>query len=130
MAKTYAVEVDSGGIPVAQYENAGATDTEAIKGTNGAYYTGGDEAHGDADAGYPVKIGGKAASSAPAAVDAGDRVNAYFDLNGRLVVYHDQAIDTELPAAAALADGASNPTTPIVGAAELLFNGTTFDLLS
>lgn len=35
--------------------------------------------------------------------------------------------DTELPAAAALADGASNPTTPTVGAAQLAFNGTTFD---
>lgn len=35
--------------------------------------------------------------------------------------------DTELPAAAALADGASNPTTPTAGAAGLLFNGTTWD---
>lgn len=37
--------------------------------------------------------------------------------------------DTELPAAAALADGASNPTTPTVGTASLVFNGTTFDRL-
>jgi hypothetical protein len=37
------------------------------------------------------------------------------------------AVDTELPAAAALADGASNPTTPLVGAAAILFNGTTWD---
>jgi hypothetical protein len=35
--------------------------------------------------------------------------------------------DTELPAAAALADGASNPTTPTVGSAGLVFNGTTWD---
>jgi hypothetical protein len=37
--------------------------------------------------------------------------------------------DTELPAAAALADAASNPTTPLVGAALLGFNGTTWDRL-
>ena len=35
--------------------------------------------------------------------------------------------DTELPAAAALADGAGNPTTPTAGVATLLFNGTTWD---
>lgn len=36
-------------------------------------------------------------------------------------------VDTELPAAAALADGASNPTAPTVGSAGLVFNGTTWD---
>jgi hypothetical protein len=35
--------------------------------------------------------------------------------------------DTELPAAAALADAAANPTSPIVGDALLSFNGTTWD---
>lgn len=38
-------------------------------------------------------------------------------------------IDSELPAAAALADGAANPTTPTVGSANLVFNGTTWDRL-
>jgi len=37
------------------------------------------------------------------------------------------AVDSELPAAAALADAAANPTTPTVGAAALLFNGTNWD---
>lgn len=37
--------------------------------------------------------------------------------------------DTELPAAAVLADAAANPTTPTVGSALLGFNGTTFDRL-
>ena len=37
------------------------------------------------------------------------------------------AVDTELPTAAALADATGNPTTPLVGAAALLFNGTTWD---
>jgi len=35
--------------------------------------------------------------------------------------------DTELPTAAALADGASNPNTPTVGSAGMLWNGTTWD---
>lgn len=37
--------------------------------------------------------------------------------------------DTELPAAAALSDATANPTTPIVGAANEVFNGTTWDRL-
>jgi len=36
-------------------------------------------------------------------------------------------VDTELAAAAALADAAANPTVPKVGAAELLYNDTTWD---
>ena len=36
-----------------------------------------------------------------------------------------EAIDTELAAAAALADAATNPTVPKVGAAQLLYNATT-----
>lgn len=36
-------------------------------------------------------------------------------------------IDTELPAAAALADGAANPTTPTVGSGNLVYNGATWD---
>jgi hypothetical protein len=36
-------------------------------------------------------------------------------------------VDTELPTAAALADATANPTTPLIGAALELFNGTTWD---
>ena len=36
-------------------------------------------------------------------------------------------VDSELPAAAALADTTANPTTPLVGVALELFNGTTWD---
>lgn len=39
----------------------------------------------------------------------------------------DGTVDTELPTAAALADGAANPTTPMVGADLQFFNGTTWD---
>jgi hypothetical protein len=38
-------------------------------------------------------------------------------------------VDTELPAAAALADAAANPTTPLMGACLLAFNGSTWDRL-
>lgn len=40
---------------------------------------------------------------------------------------HPTRVDTELPAAAALADGASNPTTPPSSAYGLLWNGSTWD---
>jgi len=36
-------------------------------------------------------------------------------------------VDTELPAAAALSDAASNPTTPLVGACLLYWNGASWD---
>ena len=39
-------------------------------------------------------------------------------------------VDTELPAAAALADGAANPTAPTVGAHLLVWNGATWDRLT
>lgn len=44
-------------------------------------------------------------------------------------VYNSTTVDTELPTAAALADGAANATTPTVGAASLVFNGATWDRL-
>lgn len=47
-----------------------------------------------------------------------------------VVVASDQSavqVDTELPAAGGLADGAANPTAPQVGAAGELFNGSTWD---
>lgn len=47
----------------------------------------GDVAHDAVDAGEPVKIGGYAKAAAPTDVSAdGDRVNAWFDLAGRLQV--------------------------------------------
>lgn len=46
----------------------------------------GPTAHDAADAGNPIKIGGKASSTTPTNVASGDRVDAYFDLAGRQVV--------------------------------------------
>lgn len=42
--------------------------------------------HDTADAGAPVKIGGKAVSAEPTAVTANDRVNAIFDLVGKQII--------------------------------------------
>lgn len=68
----------------------------------------GDVAHDAADSGNPVKFGGKAASAttAPTAVSAADRVNAYFDLNGRLVT---------LPAAMYVADDVDQVSSDSAG---------------
>lgn len=49
----------------------------------------GNVAHDAADSGNPVKVGGKAETTVPAAVADGDRVDAWFDEYGRLVVLAD-----------------------------------------
>lgn len=62
--------------------------------THGAVHVAGDVAHNAADSGGggPVKIGGgPASSSEPAAVDANDRVNAWFDRIGRQVTVEGHA---------------------------------------
>lgn len=46
----------------------------------------GNVAAGSADAGWPLKIGGKAGTSVPGTVDAGDRVDALFSLTGKQVI--------------------------------------------
>lgn len=63
-------------------DSAGSLKVAIISGA--AATTAGDVAHDAADSGSPVKIGGKASATAPAAVTANDRVNASFSLEGRL----------------------------------------------
>ena len=67
-------------------------------------------------AGQPVVIGGVDSISSPTIANA-------------LVVSSTGAasVDTELPAAAALADAKANPTTPIIANAPYVWNGTTWD---
>lgn len=48
-------------------------------------------------------------------------------VDGAVTVSGTVTADTELPAAAALADAAGNPTTPTVGAGVLVWNGTGWD---
>lgn len=77
----------------------------------------GDRAHDAVETAvdYPVKIGGKAQSAIPSAVANNDRVNAYFDLNGRLVtvatgdVAHD-AVDSGSPVKIGGKASTSTPT--------------------
>ena len=56
----------------------------------------GNEQHGAADVGNPVKIGGKASASEPLPVDNGDRVDAYFDEYGRQHVVVDASLGGEV----------------------------------
>lgn len=83
----------------------------------------GDDRHDDVDqARAPLKIGGKASTSVPAAVSDGDRVNAYFDEFGRQHVAIDTTlsasitgpVDTELTTAD-LNTGAGTDTRAVVG---------------
>lgn len=53
--------------------------------------------HGDPDEHPPLKIGGRAHTSAPAAVDNGDIVNAYYDELGYQRVKVDNTISVALP---------------------------------
>lgn len=64
-------------------------------------------------------------SSAPSGSEAGLVVRNIP--SGTQTVSGAVTADTELPAAAALADGAANPTTPTAGSATLIFNGSTWD---
>jgi hypothetical protein len=48
-------------------------------------------------------------------------------VDGTVAVSGTVTVDSELPAAGALGDGATNPTTPMIGANAMLFNGTTWD---
>lgn len=48
-------------------------------------------------------------------------------ISGTVSVSGSVTVDSELPAAAALADAAGNPTTPSIGGCVLVFNGTNWD---
>lgn len=63
-------------------------------------------------------------ASGAAAVNIQDGGNS-ITIDGTVSV--SGSVDTELPAAAALADTTANPTTPLVGVANEMFNGTTWD---
>jgi hypothetical protein len=59
------------------------------------------------------------------AIDGSDAVVPATVATGLLVgVARLPAVDTELPAAAALSDTMTNPTTPIVGSGDLIWNST------
>lgn len=95
MPRPYNVLIDQGSIPVPQIETVAGTATEPWKGENNAGFIAGDTDHDVADQGRPVKIGGKAHTSEPAAVVNGNRANAYFDEYGR-IHNKDDALNTAI----------------------------------
>ena len=77
----------------------------------------GNVAEDTADAGNPVKIGGKAMITNPTAVSDADRVNARFDDIGRLVTVTGQVRDLIVQAITTIASSTSETTILAAGAA-------------
>lgn len=86
----------------------------------------GDVANDGADSGNPIKVGGIAKNANPTSVANNDRVNAYFDLAGRLVV-------TESPRELVIKGNCTltNTTeTTLVAAAASIFHDLAFLMLT
>ena len=60
--------------------------------TSGVVYVEGVVPAGERDISAPIKIGSRAATDPPNPVEPGDVVDAYLDLQGRQVVYHDRPL--------------------------------------
>jgi hypothetical protein len=129
---TSPVSYSAGPIATGSFVFNGSTwDRARSGGVTGFQGVSGDTAHDAVDAGYPIKIGGYANSSAPASASSGDRVNAWFDLTGK------QQVSVVAPANSAIADstagnvpvfqasGASH--TNLTGALALAYNGSAWD---
>ncbi len=70
-----------------------------------------------------VTINNASGASAVNIQDGGNSIT----VDGTVGISGTVTVDTELPTAAALADGTANPTTPLVGANQEIFNGSTWD---
>jgi hypothetical protein len=55
--------------------------------------------------------------------------NEYYDGTAWRAISGGYQVNTELPTAAALADGTANPTAPMIGAGMMVWNGATWDLV-
>ena len=121
-AGTFAVQVDGAALTALQlmddWDN-GASDGASVSG---------DVAHDAIDGGEPVKIGGKANSSTPTAVAAADRVDAWFGLNGELIVSA-RPVTIAADGSALAAVGTVNPAgTGVIPVSQMMFyNGATRD---
>lgn len=80
----------------------------------------GNAAHDAADTGNPQKIGGKASLNEPTAVADNDRVNAWFDQLGRLVIMPGHS-NPESPAVANHTSSGDNTTISAPGASQSLY---------
>lgn len=65
--------------------------------------------------------------SSPATLTNADEADLLLDSTGKLQVAGSFVVDSEFPAAAALADNTANPTTTCVAAMLMCFDGTTWD---
>jgi hypothetical protein len=72
-----------------------------------------------------VTVNNAAGASAVNIQDGGNSIT----VDGSISITGTPTVDTELPAAAALADAAANPTAPAVGAFNMVWNGATWDRL-
>lgn len=106
-----------------QFTTSGALIISPSGGVIGAV---GNVAHDAVDSGAPTKIGGYASTTAPTAVAAGDRVNAWYGLNGQTVIATSGAANADGISAAngiASPDGVVRP----LSAAGFVYNGTSWD---
>ena len=88
----------------------------------------GSVAHDSSDAGNPVKIGGYGSTTAPTAVTAGDRVNAWYGLNGEAAAFLVASTGTAVGVNTMAADGLASSTVSLATFSfSYNFNGTTFD---
>lgn len=89
----------------------------------------GNVAHDAADSGNPVKIGGKANSSAPTSVSAGDRADLWTNLGGAVVIsggpteMSGDGASVGVPLVQRIGNTGSGP----LGVLPILYNGSTFD---
>lgn len=104
------------------------TNWDRLRGTTAGVFTQGNVAHDVADAGNPIKLGGKAESTSPAAVADGDRVDAWFTTTGQLVTQPMLGNSSAIGTIEDLADGSSAATiSGTVGVAPVVYNGSTWD---
>jgi hypothetical protein len=85
----------------------------------------GDVASDSPDSGNPVKIGFRASSAQPTQVQAGDRVDAWATLSGRLTVTG-LTTSTVNDASVGLNSVTNNEGSGVPGVANMLFDGATF----
>jgi hypothetical protein len=85
----------------------------------------GNVASGSADAGAPMKVGGRASSSLPTAVTTGQRVDAWFGTAGQLVVGTAVDATSDSMSGRRLRDPAN--TAVVLGVGACLFNNSNWD---
>jgi len=77
---------------------------------------------------FKARVSAVAGGTASVTVIAGQG-SAAAPFGGSVTISGTPTVDTELPAAAVLADAAANPTAPAVDSRSSVFNGTTWDRL-